>query len=77
MWVSLTRFIIMVFGAYYVTRKWLYPILKWVFSGTKEKRMEDLKDKLKEEFCLGCKGKGCTNCEKIDNFFKEFGGKQC
>ena len=28
--------------------------------------------KLKEELCLGCKGKGCSNCERIDKIMGNF-----
>ncbi|MCK5625030.1 hypothetical protein KAI04_04260 [Candidatus Pacearchaeota archaeon] len=27
--------------------------------------------KLKEELCLGCEGKGCSNCERIDSIMGE------
>jgi len=35
------------------------------------KDVKEFIEELKEELCLGCKGKGCSNCRRIDKLAGE------
>ncbi len=43
------------------------PVTQLVVRGDVKKAVKELM----EELCLGCKGKGCTNCKAIEKHFGE------
>jgi len=53
-------------------------VVEWINPwGDKEsaiptRKVAEAVKKLKEELCLGCKGKGCSNCERIDKIMGNF-----
>jgi len=49
-----------------------FTIVNWDKKVNWTEDVAEAVKKLKEELCLGCKGKGCSNCERIDKIMGNF-----